>query len=78
MTGIRPSKLLVLLLLLWFVSMAALAAQPVITGVTIPNASMKINDIVTVTISVQSDSATIISHHELSRVDCQSNSYYNR
>jgi len=35
------------------------AAQPVITGVSIPDLSMKINDIVTVTISVQSDSATV-------------------
>jgi len=38
--------------------MASLAAQPVITGVSIPNTSMKINDVVTATISVQSDSAT--------------------
>jgi len=36
-----------------------LAAQPVITGVLIPNLSMKIDDIVTVTVSVQSDSATV-------------------
>jgi hypothetical protein len=38
--------------------MAALAGQPVITGVSIPDVSMKINDVVTATISVQSDSAT--------------------
>ncbi len=59
MTGMRPSKLLVPLLLLWFVSMAALAGQPVITGVSIPDVSMKINDVVTATISVESDSETV-------------------
>ncbi|MCK4356441.1 hypothetical protein KAW44_05100, partial [Candidatus Bipolaricaulota bacterium] len=58
MSGMSLSKLPVPLLLLWFVSMASLAAQPVITGVSIPNTSMKINDVVTATISVQSDSAT--------------------
>ncbi|HDJ30056.1 MAG TPA: hypothetical protein ENF29_03275, partial [Candidatus Acetothermia bacterium] len=33
--------------------------QPVIDNVTIPNTSMKIGDVVTATITVQSDSATI-------------------
>ena len=37
----------------------SLAAEPVITGVTIPNVTMKINDVVTAMISVQSDSATV-------------------
>ena len=45
-------------------SMMTLAAQPVITGVSIPAVSMKINDIVTVTISVQSDSATLYTLRE--------------
>jgi len=58
MSGMSLSKLPVPLLLLWFVSMTSLAAQPVIIGVSIPNTSMKINDVVTATISVQSDSAT--------------------
>jgi len=57
MSGMSLSKLPVPLLLLWFVSMTSLAAQPVITGVSIPNTSMKINDVVTATISVESDSA---------------------
>lgn len=59
MTGMRPAKFLVFLLLSCLVSMAVTAAQPVITGVSIPDVSMKINDVVTATIFVQSDSATV-------------------
>jgi len=44
--------------LLITICMGALAAQPVITGISITDAAMKINDTVTATISVQSDSAT--------------------
>ncbi len=40
-------------------AVGSLAVQPVITGVTIPDVSMKINDVVTATIFVQSDSATV-------------------
>lgn len=59
MIWIRSAKFEVTLVLLCLMSMAALAAQPVITGVSIPNISMKIGDMVTATISVQSDSATV-------------------
>ncbi|MFC2095512.1 Ig-like domain-containing protein [Candidatus Bipolaricaulota bacterium] len=53
----RFASLISIILIL--ASLGALAAQPVITGVSIPNVSMKISDIVTATISVQSDSATV-------------------
>jgi len=48
----------VLILFCAFGVISAYALQPVITWVTIPNTSMKIGDVVTATISVQSDSAT--------------------
>ena len=41
------------------VALGAGAAQPVITGISIPDVAMSINDVVTATISVQSDSATV-------------------
>ena len=43
---------------LLLVGLAASAAEPVITGVSIPNLPMKIGDTVTATITVQSDSLT--------------------
>ncbi|TFH10453.1 MAG: hypothetical protein E4H08_03675, partial [Candidatus Atribacteria bacterium] len=43
---------------LLLVGLGASAAQPVITGVSIPNVAMKIGDTVTAIISVQSDSLT--------------------
>ena len=46
----------VVLLLL---GLAVSAAQPIITGLSIPDAAMNIGDAVTATLSVQSDSATI-------------------
>lgn len=58
MIGARIPRFLFLLFCGLAVSVAAFAAQPVITGVSIPNVSMKINDVVTATISVESDSAT--------------------
>ena len=54
----RATQLAVLGSLLVLAVIGATAAQPVITGVSIPDASMKIGDVVTATISVQSDSAT--------------------
>jgi len=41
-----------------FVEFSVYGLQPVITDVSIPNVSMKIGDVVTATITVQSDSAT--------------------
>ena len=58
MAELRVARMLVVFLFFLSIGVAALAAQPVITGVTIPNTSMKIGDVVTATISVQSDSAT--------------------
>ena len=56
----RPSRILLVAgIVLILFGAGALAAQPEITGVIIPNLSMKINDVVTATISVQSDSATV-------------------
>ena len=58
MAELRVAKVVVVLFLFLSAGVAALAAQPVITQVTIPNESMKIGDVVTATITVQSDSAT--------------------
>ena len=48
----------VISLVLILIGISVFAAQPVITGVSIPDASMKIGDTVTATIYVQSDAAT--------------------
>ena len=56
MSSKRPLLAGVLVLLL--VGLTASAAQPVITGVSIPDVAMNIGDVVTATISVQSDSLT--------------------
>jgi len=53
----HSSMLMVLLLFVSLFPLTAFAAQPVTTGVSIPDVSMKIDDMVTVTITVLSDSA---------------------
>ncbi len=59
MTGGRVLRCLLVLLFCGLAASVSLwAAAPVITGVSIPNATMAINDVVVATISVQSDSAT--------------------
>jgi len=64
-------------------AVGSLAVQPAITGVTIPDVSMKINDVVTATIFVQSDSATVytlnasnIGGHALGSLSMQDSTTY--